>query len=44
MRLKAMLSPNIYNRIKRKQRQNKIYIDKQFKEPAILHLSDGLKV
>ena len=44
MRLKAMLSPNIYNCIKRKQRQNKIYIDKQFKEPAILHLSDGLKV
>ena len=44
MRIKTSLPEKTYRRIKRKQEYNKIYIDQQFKEPAILHLSDGTKL
>lgn len=44
LRMKSSLSEKVYNRIKRKQEHNKLYIDKQFKEPAILHLTDGTKL
>ena len=40
-KLQKELPANVYNRIKRKQHSNKTYIDKQFKEPAILHLING---
>lgn len=44
LRIKNSLPDIVYNRIKRKQEHNKLYIDKQFKEPAILHLTDGTKL
>ena len=44
MKIKNSLPEKTYRRIKRKQEYNKIYIDQQFKEPAILHLSDGTKL
>ena len=44
LRIKNSLPDKVYNRIKRKQEHNKLYIDKQFKEPAILHLTDGTKL
>lgn len=44
LRMKNSLPDKVYNRIKRKQEHNKLYIDKQFKEPAILHLTDGTKL
>ena len=44
LRIKKNLPDNVYNRIKRKQEHNKLYIDQQFREPAILHLTDGTKL
>ncbi len=44
LRIKNSLPDNVYNRIKRKQEHNKLYIDQQFREPAILHLTDGTKL
>ncbi len=44
LRMKKSLPDKVYNRIRRKQEHNKLYIDKQFKEPAILHLTDGTKL
>ena len=44
LKLKNDISESKYNRIRRKQKHNKIYIDQQFKEPAILHLQDGVKL
>ena len=44
LKIKNSLPEKTYRKIKRKQEYNKIYIDKQFKEPAILHLSDGTKL
>ncbi|MBR2195199.1 MAG: hypothetical protein IJ911_06245 [Salinivirgaceae bacterium] len=44
LRIKNSLPEKLYRRIKRKQEYNKIYIDQQFKEPAILHLLDGTKL
>ena len=44
LKIKNSLPEKTYRRIKRKQEYNKIYIDQQFKEPAILHLSDGTKL
>lgn len=41
MKISKSLPEKVYQRIKRKQEHNKLYIDQQFKEPAILHLSDG---
>ena len=41
-KLQNELPINVYNRIRRKQQSNKTYIDKQFKEPAILHLTNGV--
>lgn len=43
-KLENSLPKSIWNRVKRKQKSNKDYIDKQFKEPAILHLVDGSKL
>ena len=43
-RLENTIPKQIWNRVKRKQKSNKNYIDKQFKEPAILHLADGTKL
>jgi len=40
-KLEKELPTNVYQRIKRKQNSNKTYIDRQFKEPAILHLLNG---
>ena len=40
-KLETKLDPKVLSRIKRKQHSNREYIDKQFKEPAILHLGDG---
>ncbi|MBR5146204.1 MAG: hypothetical protein IKW54_01085 [Bacteroidales bacterium] len=44
MKIRNSLPEKTYQRIKRKQEYNKIYIDQQFKEPAILHLTDGTKI
>lgn len=44
MKIRNSLPEKMYQRIKRKQEYNKIYIDQQFKEPAILHLTDGTKL
>lgn len=44
LRIKNSLPDNVYKRIKRKQEHNKLYIDQQFREPAILHLTDGTKL
>ncbi len=44
LKLKNQLPVKVYNRIKRKQAHNSLYIDKQFKEAAILHLTDGSKL
>lgn len=41
MRLRKQFPVKVYQRIERKQKRNKVYIDQQFKEPAILHLTDG---
>lgn len=41
LNMEKEMSPKVWNRIKRKQHSNREYIDKQFKEPAILHLSNG---
>lgn len=40
-RLENSMPKQIWNRVKRKQKSNKDYIDRQFMEPAILHLADG---
>lgn len=44
LRVKNAFPIKTYQRIKRKQKHNKLYIDRQFKEAAILHLSDGIKL
>lgn len=44
LRLKEKLDPDVYKRIKRKQDHNRIYINKQLKEPAINHLIDGSQI
>lgn len=44
LRLKEMLDPDVYKRIKRKQDHNRTYINKQLKEPAINHLIDGSQI
>lgn len=44
LRIKNSLPDSVYKRIKRKQEHNKLYIDQQFREPAILHLTDGTKL
>ena len=41
LKLKQKVDINLYRRIKRKQEHNRKYINKQFNEPAILHLIEG---
>lgn len=41
LKLKQKVNIDLFRRIKRKQEHNSKYINKQFKEPAILHIIDG---
>lgn len=41
LKLKKKVDVQLYRRIKRKQEHNSKYINKQFKEPAFLHIIEG---